>query len=45
MGVHQALVDYTRRRIVEGARNPTLAREVRAEGKRALARLAEGLDR
>jgi AcrR family transcriptional regulator len=45
MGVHRALVDYTRTRIVEGARNPTLAREVRAEGKRALARLAEGLDR
>jgi AcrR family transcriptional regulator len=43
MGVHRALVDYTRRRIVEGVRNPTLARQVRAEGRRALATLAGGL--
>jgi AcrR family transcriptional regulator len=43
MGVHRALVDYTRRRILEGARNPALARAVRAEGKRALERLRVGL--
>jgi AcrR family transcriptional regulator len=43
MGVHRALVDFTRRRIVEGARNPALAREVRTQGKRALQRLATGL--
>jgi AcrR family transcriptional regulator len=45
MGVHRALVDYTRRRIVAGARNPRLAREVRAQGKRALAALERGLGR
>jgi AcrR family transcriptional regulator len=44
MGVHRALVDYTRRQIVAGARNPGLARNVRAQGKRALARLVAGLD-
>ena len=43
MGVHQALVHYTRRRILEGARSPSLAREVRAEGERALALLEHGL--
>ena len=44
MGVHRALVDYTRRQIVAGVRNPALARNVRAQGKRALARLVAGLD-
>jgi AcrR family transcriptional regulator len=43
MGVHRALVDYTRRRIVAGARGPRLARDVRAQAKRALALLDEGL--
>jgi AcrR family transcriptional regulator len=43
MGVHRALVDYTRRQIVAGARNPRLVRNVRAQGKRALAALARGL--
>jgi AcrR family transcriptional regulator len=43
MGVHRALVDYARRQIVAGARNPQLARNVRAHGKRALARLEAGL--
>src|SRR3954470_11340890 len=43
MGVHRALVDYTRRRIVAGARNPGLSREVRAQARRALARLGAGL--
>jgi AcrR family transcriptional regulator len=43
MGVHRALVDYARRQIVAGARNPQLARNVRAQGKRALARLTAGL--
>jgi AcrR family transcriptional regulator len=44
MGVHRALVDYTRRRVVAGARGPRLAREVRAQAEGALALLAEGLD-
>jgi AcrR family transcriptional regulator len=43
MGVHRALVDYTRRRVVAGARNPGLARDVRAQGKRALNALERGL--
>ena len=43
MGVHRALVDYTRRRVVEGTRNPALSREVRAQGRRALATLGAGL--
>jgi len=45
MGVHRAIVDFTRRRIVAGARNPRLAREVRGEGQRALAALERGLAR
>ena len=43
MGVHRALVDYTRRRVVAGAHGPALRREVRAQGKRALAALEGGL--
>jgi AcrR family transcriptional regulator len=43
MGVHRALIDYARRQIVAGARNPQLARNVRAQGKRALGRLEAGL--
>jgi AcrR family transcriptional regulator len=43
MGVHQALIGYTRRRIVEGARPPRLAREVAAQADRALTRLQQGL--
>jgi AcrR family transcriptional regulator len=43
MGVHRALVDYTRRRVVAGARNPGLSREVRAQARRALATLGAGL--
>jgi AcrR family transcriptional regulator len=43
MGVHRALVDYTRRQIVAGTRNPRLARQVRAQGKQALAALERGL--
>jgi AcrR family transcriptional regulator len=43
MGVHRALVDYARRQIIAGARNPQLGRNVRAQGKRALALLTAGL--
>jgi AcrR family transcriptional regulator len=45
IGAHRALLDFTRGRILAGARNPRLAREVRAQGKRALAVLEQGLDR
>ena len=43
MGVHRALVHRTRRAIISGARNPKLAREVRAQGKHALALVENGL--
>jgi AcrR family transcriptional regulator len=43
MGVHRALVDFARKRILVGARHPELADEVRAEADRALALLERGL--
>lgn len=43
MGVHRALVEFTRARIVARVRNPRLAREVRAQGKHAMALLAQDL--
>jgi AcrR family transcriptional regulator len=43
MGVHRSLVGYSRRRIVEGARQSRLARDVRAHADRALALLEGGL--
>ena len=43
MGVHRALVTYTRDRIVAGARNPKLSRDVRAQGRAALAALERGI--
>ncbi len=43
MGVHRALVDYTRRRVLDGARAPGLTRDVRTQADRALALLELGL--
>jgi AcrR family transcriptional regulator len=43
MGVHRALVDHSRRLIMDGVRNPRLARDVRAQGRRALTALERGL--
>ena len=43
MGVHRSLVDFTRRQVVAGVRNPLLARRMRAEGTRAFALLEAGL--
>jgi AcrR family transcriptional regulator len=43
MGAHRALVDFARRRILDGARPPRLGREVRAQAERAFALLEEGL--
>jgi AcrR family transcriptional regulator len=43
MGVHRGLVDFARRRILDGARNPALADEVRAEADLALGLLERGL--
>jgi AcrR family transcriptional regulator len=43
MGVHRALVAYSRAQVLAGVRNPTLSRRVRAQARRALATLADGL--
>ena len=43
MGVHRALLAYTRAQIVAGRRNPALARAVRTQGRDALATLERGL--
>jgi AcrR family transcriptional regulator len=43
MGVHRALVDFARGRVLAGDRAPRLARDVRAQGERALAALEAGL--
>jgi AcrR family transcriptional regulator len=43
IGLHQAAVDYSRREILAGTRNPTLARRVRRQTQQALKRLANGL--
>jgi len=43
LGVHRALLGYARREVLAGTRNPLLARRVRAQAKRALARLEAGL--
>jgi AcrR family transcriptional regulator len=43
MGVHRALIGFTRRQILAGARNPQLRRRVLAEARAALGALEEGL--
>jgi AcrR family transcriptional regulator len=43
IGLHQAAVDFTRREILAGTRNPTLARRVRRQTERALRLLSAGL--
>jgi AcrR family transcriptional regulator len=43
MGVHRALVEYARRGMLDGRKPPTLARDVREQGRRALALLGDGL--
>jgi hypothetical protein len=44
MGVHRALIDYVRRRTLADEDDPArLARGLRAQGQRALARLEQGL--
>jgi AcrR family transcriptional regulator len=43
LGVHRAGVDYARKRIVAGARNPGLARSVRRQITQAVAALDRGL--
>jgi len=43
LGVHRAGVDYARKRVVAGARNPGLARSVRRQITQAVAALDRGL--
>lgn len=43
IGVHQTVVDFTRRQILAGTRNPSLARQVRRHTQSALALLSQGL--
>ncbi len=43
IGLHQAAVNYSRKEIVAGTRNPGLARRVRRHTERALELLANGL--
>ena len=43
IGIHQALVDYSRRQILAGMRNPELRRRVRRQTRSALNLLAKGL--
>jgi AcrR family transcriptional regulator len=43
LGVHRALIDSVRERTLAGARAPEIAREIRAQGRRAFARLERGL--
>ncbi len=43
MGVHRSLIDYTRERILAGELGPRLSRDVRAQLKKAVARLEGGL--
>ena len=43
MGVHRALVDFARGRILAGARPPRLGREVRAQAEEGFALLEQGL--
>jgi AcrR family transcriptional regulator len=43
MGVHRRLIDYTRGRIISGARHPELAADVLEQADRGLALLAHGL--
>jgi AcrR family transcriptional regulator len=43
IGLHQAAVNYSRKEILAGTRNPTLARRVRRHIERAIELLADGL--
>ena len=43
VGVHRALIDYVHRQALAGVDNRRIARNMRAQGKRALARLEHGI--
>jgi AcrR family transcriptional regulator len=42
IGIHRALITYTHRQALAGVENPQIARNLRAQGKRALASLEHG---
>jgi hypothetical protein len=42
IGVHRALIAYTHRQALAGVENARIARNLRAQGKRALASLEHG---
>jgi AcrR family transcriptional regulator len=44
MGVHRSLIQYTRRRILEGTSHARLVRDVRVQAERAFSLLERGLD-
>lgn len=43
IGVHRALIGFARAQVLAGVRNPALSRRVRAQAKRSLAALEQGL--
>jgi AcrR family transcriptional regulator len=43
MGLHRALIRFSRREILAGTRNPQLSRRVRAQARRSLSSLERGL--
>jgi hypothetical protein len=44
IGLHRALIDYVRREVLAGKREPArIRREVRAQARQAVALLEEGL--
>ena len=43
LGVHRALIDHVRRRVLDGAEAPAIARELQAEGTKAVVLLERGL--
>jgi AcrR family transcriptional regulator len=43
MGIHRSLIQYTRRRMLDGARHPHLAREIQAQAEQAFGLLERGL--
>jgi MftR C-terminal domain len=43
LGVHRALIDYSRQRALAGAPASRIARELRAQARQAFARLERGL--
>jgi AcrR family transcriptional regulator len=43
LGVHRALIEHVRRRVADGAGAPAIARELQAEGGKAVALLERGL--